>query len=103
MERVVAPQMAALFRDFSPHTYARMACVTCHGDGAKDGSYRMPNPDLPLTASDAATARSDYADPRSAFMVRQVEPAMARLLGRAPNDLATDTGHGCFSCHALDK
>ena len=33
------------------------------------------------------------------FMMKQVEPQTAQLLGEQPYDMKTNTGFGCFNCH----
>ncbi|MGA2448650.1 MAG: hypothetical protein ABTD50_08245 [Polyangiaceae bacterium] len=103
MKEVVTPQMRALFRSFSLHAYARMDCVTCHGQGARAGHYEMPNPDLLLSQVDVKLAWTDTASAMDAFMARKVEPAMARLLGQKPYDPTTGRGYGCFGCHWPDR
>jgi mono/diheme cytochrome c family protein len=103
MQRVVMPQMKALFQSFSPHAYAPMSCATCHGDRASRGDFEMPNPDLLLSVADAKAAYSAVPDAVSAFMVRDVQPAMARLLGRRVDDSASVGGGGCFDCHSRDR
>ena len=103
MKEVVTPQMSALFREFSPHAYARMDCTTCHGQRARTGHYEMPNPDLLLSEADAKSAWRETADAMDVFMARKVDPAMARLLGQRPCDPTTETGCGCFGCHWHEK
>ena len=50
MKSVVAPRMKQVFVNFSPDRFGKMNCVTCHGDSATDGSFKMPNPKLPEAA-----------------------------------------------------
>ena len=102
MKDVVTPKMSALFRAFSPHTYARMDCGTCHGARAAGGHFAMPNPDLLLSTGDAKIAWTDKADRVDRFMAREVDPTMARLLGQRSYDAAVGTGYGCFGCHSVD-
>ena len=51
MKSVVAPRMKQVFVNFSPDRFSKMNCVTCHGDSATDGSFKMPNPKLPKLPS----------------------------------------------------
>ena len=46
MNEVVLPEMRETFVAFDAK-FAGMSCVTCHGQGAVDGTYAMPSPDLP--------------------------------------------------------
>src|SRR2546430_2593695 len=47
MKKHVNPTMRAEFQNFDAKRYAKFGCKTCHGKGAEDDSYKMPNPDLP--------------------------------------------------------
>ena len=47
MKQTVLPAEREIFGRFEPLRFASMTCETCHGQGARDGSYRMPNRDLP--------------------------------------------------------
>ena len=47
MRMVVMPKAKELFVAFDPARYGKMSCGTCHGDGAEDGTFKMPNPKLP--------------------------------------------------------
>jgi len=101
MERAVTPVMAAVFRAYSPKTYANFSCKTCHGPAAAGDAFRMPNPALRMTLGDVQSALSPGAEPVAAFMVHDVDPAMTKLLGQS----GTDPGrtHGCFRCHTLER
>ena len=44
MKREVLPKSKAIFVAFDEKKYKDMDCATCHGDGAADGSFEMPNP-----------------------------------------------------------
>src|SRR5689334_5581635 len=46
MKQVVFPTMKPLFAAFDPKKFGNMKCVTCHGSGALDDSYKMPNPKI---------------------------------------------------------
>src|SRR5215813_13988488 len=41
MKAAVLPRMKQAFTNFSPDRFSKMNCVTCHGDGAADGSFKM--------------------------------------------------------------
>ena len=55
MKDVVMPRSKELFMAFDAERYKDMDCKTCHGPGADDKSFEMPNPDIaPLPNSEEA-------------------------------------------------
>lgn len=103
MKEVVVPEMKALFVAFDPK-FESMNCATCHGEGAADGSFEMPNPGLPvLPADEAGWAKLGQDEPAFLeFMSSKVTPAMAKLLSETEFDWATNTGEfGCQGCHTM--
>lgn len=106
MTDVVLPQMTEIFVAFDAK-FEGMDCSTCHGDGATDGSFAMPSPQLPLLP-DTEEAFGEYMkDPEHArwslFMLEQVWPQMASLLQVPKFDPATNTaGFSCDNCHMLE-
>jgi mono/diheme cytochrome c family protein len=101
MKTVVYPKMKEEFIGYDAKRYGEMTCITCHGDGAKDGSFKMPNPKLPKLPGDEAGFKALAAKMPAAakFMGTHVVPAMAKMLGEAPYDPQTQKGFGCFECH----
>ena len=101
MKAGVLPKMGGLFAAVDPSKYGNVGCRTCHGLGAVEGTFKMPNPDLPkLDPKPAAFATLAKTNPKMFdFMAKQVEPTMASLLGVPPHDMKTNTGFGCFNCH----
>ncbi len=101
MKAVVVPKMGALFHDYDAKKYPETKCVLCHGPGAKDKSFKMPNPSLPkLTPTPEAFKKLAETKPKVfEFMEKQVEPTMASLIGEEPFDMKTGKGFGCFNCH----
>ncbi len=97
----VMPKMSQAFHDVDPARYAEPRCGLCHGAGAKDGSFKMPNPDLPkLPKTPADFMKLAAAKPKVfAFMKDVVSPQMAALLGEQPFDMKTGKGFGCMECH----
>jgi hypothetical protein len=101
MKTAVMPKMGALFHDFDAKTYAEPRCNLCHGSGAKEGNFKMPNPELPKLSFDPAAMKKLHAEkgPMLEFMGKQVVPTMAQLLGEQPFDPKTHKGFGCMECH----
>ncbi len=95
------PKMGALFHDYDATKYADPKCGLCHGAGAKDGSFKMPNPDLPkLPATpDGFKKLAAKHGKIMTFMSEKVKPTMAGLVGEPPMDPKTGQGFGCFECH----
>jgi hypothetical protein len=107
MAKVVLPEMKMTFAAFEPK-FADMDCKTCHGDGADDGSFEMPNAKLPVLPNTPEKYMEYAKDPEHArwskFMSEEVEPKMAKLLEMTPFDPATKTGDfACMNCHTLEK
>ena len=101
MKQHVLPEMKAAFAAFDAEEFGEMNCATCHGAGAKDKTFTMPNPKLPhLPTDDAGWKALEAKEPAAVkFMRETVVPRMAALLREAPYDPATHEGFGCFECH----
>jgi hypothetical protein len=101
MRMVVMPKAKELFVAFDPAHYAKMSCGTCHGDGAEDGTFKMPNPKLPkLPPSPEGFKQLVAAKPAACqFMLVKLKPTMAALLGMPPFDPDTRAGFSCMNCH----
>lgn len=101
MKDAVMPKMRAAFTGWEPDEFRDMKCAACHGAGAKDKTFKMPNPKLPKLPSDPAGWAALAAEEPEAmkFMKEVVVPEMAKLLGEEPYDPATQKGFGCFECH----
>lgn len=105
MKEVVMPKMRAAFTAWEPDEFREMKCGKCHGAGAKDKTFKMPNPKLPkLPTDEAGWAALAAKEPEAMkFMKEVVVPEMAKLLGEAPYDPATKKGFGCFECHTAKQ
>lgn len=104
MEERVVPTMAPLFSAFDPERYGDFGCETCHGSNARVRGFAMPNaslPVLPIPETDAWRTMMTGQRHVFTFMAERVEIAMARTLGVAPYDPATQQGFGCFNCHTM--
>ncbi len=104
MKDVVLPTMKPMFVAWEAK-FESMDCATCHGEGAVDGSFEMPNPGLPVlpaTQEGWAALGAEHPDGMT-FMAEQVKPTMAKLLGETEFDPATNTGEfGCHGCHTME-
>jgi hypothetical protein len=101
MKKKVLPKMKAEFIAFDAKEFGEMNCATCHGEGAKDKTFKMPNPGLPkLPATEEGFKALTEKHPEAvAFMRTKVVPPMAAFVGESPYDPKTHQGFGCFECH----
>jgi hypothetical protein len=103
MKSTVMPKMGDAFHTFDAKKYDEPKCVLCHGGGVADGSFKMPNPDLPKLDVTPAGIKKLHSDPKKKkileFMGKLVVPTTADLLGEQPFDMKTMTGFGCLGCH----
>lgn len=98
----VVPKMGALFKEFDPKRFAEVRCTTCHGAGAKEGKFTMPNLSLPkLDPTNGFEKHKKKDEKILKFMMEHVSPEMGKILGLPPYDPATKTGFGCFDCHTM--
>ncbi len=102
MKTTVLPKMKAEFAAYDSKRFGNITCGTCHGDGAKDGSFKMPNPKImpkiPNDKDGFAKIMKDQPDAVK-FMGGKVVPMMAQMLGEEPYDMKTGKGFGCHECH----
>ena len=103
MKKKVMPAMLAAFKGHDAKKFGKMNCKTCHGHGADDQSFKMPNPDLPKL--DFAALHAGTIDAKTKGMVelmeKAVKPGMAKILGLTEFDPKNPGagGFGCLSCH----
>ena len=100
MRDKVMPAMKAAFKGFDAKDFAKLNCKTCHGAGAVDKTFEMPNPKLPRLDFAALKAGKDAAMVK--FMKETVTPQVAALLGMPVHDATHPDGFGCLDCH-LEK
>jgi hypothetical protein len=105
MGEVVLPRMKALFQSFDAQHFAVVDCATCHGPGAEDRTFRMPNGALSRLPDNAAgfQALAREKPEWMRFMAQQVRPQMAALLGKEEIDMRNPKpdAFGCRNCHVL--
>lgn len=102
MKKVVMPKMSGVFQGADAKKYADFSCVVCHGPGAKQGKFDMPNPGLPkLTVGDHKKPFAKHKPEIVKFMGEKVVPAMAEALNVPPFNPETKQGFGCGSCHVI--
>lgn len=101
MKKTVFPKMKDEFAAYDAKRFGEMNCKTCHGDGAADGSFTMPNAKLPPVPAKPEDFKKMMAKKPeiSKFMMEKVVPDMAQLLGEQPYDVKTQQGFGCHDCH----
>ena len=105
MTEVVLPEMTKTFVAFDPK-FEGMACTTCHGKGAIDGTFTMPSADIPVLPGSEEAFYEYIKDPEHArwsqFMMDEVWPKMADLLQVTKFDPATGAdGFSCSNCHTV--
>ncbi|MEZ4402644.1 MAG: hypothetical protein R3B06_21665 [Kofleriaceae bacterium] len=101
MESTVLPHMKEKFVAFDAADFGEMNCKTCHGEGAEDGSFEMPNPGIKPLDFGHMDQLDEHEQKVAAWMHEVVVPEMAALLGEQPYDPATQQGFGCLGCHTM--
>lgn len=102
MGKVVLPTMEAEFKKFDATRFEEVNCKTCHGAGADDHTFKMPNPDLPVLTGAMFQNPAEEDKPMIEFMMQTVKPKMAELLGM-PEKTETQDGFGCDNCHTFKE
>jgi hypothetical protein len=103
MSKAVLPAMAEKFKAFDPDRFGDFDCVTCHGDGANDHSFKMPNPDLDALSMDEIQNPDADHKAITEFMMTTVKPTVANLLGKPEYSAENPQGFGCFNCHTMKE
>jgi hypothetical protein len=99
----VFPKMKTAFQGHDATQFKSFTCETCHGDGAKEKNYAMPNDSIyPLPKDDPIKAAMEYDDKIAKFMVNDVVPQMATMLSTQPASAENPTGLSCFGCHPTE-
>jgi hypothetical protein len=103
MKSAVLPELKKAFQAFDSKKYKRFTCATCHGEGATDGKFKMPNaklPKLPAPTDRAGfTALQEKKPDVVKFMGTVVTKKVAELIGLPEWSPQTPKGFGCYACH----
>jgi hypothetical protein len=92
----VLPKMKDAFKQRGFDTFK---CANCHGADYKEVDFKMPNDLTPLNPENPIQSGMDLDEEMTKFMVSEVLPQMAELLGKE-TDVTTGKGEfGCLSCH----
>jgi hypothetical protein len=91
----------AIFASWEPVRFKELTCRNCHGPGVADGTFRLPNPDLPhlYPGADGYKELAAHEPEVFAFMQKRLVPETARLLGVPAFDFEAHTGFSCYQCH----
>ena len=104
MKEHVVPEMGAEMTAFDPKRWPKVECKTCHGKSAEDGTFKMPNPDLPKLQGEWF-GPNPPADKKEIlqFMEEKMKPDMGKILGLPLMDPknAAAGGFGCLACHTM--
>lgn len=91
--------LPAMKEAFMQQGFDTFKCANCHGEDYKDVDFKMPNDLTPLNPDNPIQSGMDLDEEMTKFMVSQVLPQMAELLGKE-TDVTTGKGEfGCLSCH----
>lgn len=95
MKTQVIPQMTEAFQALDAKEFENFRCTTCHGPGANNGDFEMPTKSLPKLDEEEMKDHPEMTK----FMIEQVVPKMAAILGEPTYNPETHQGFGCFNCH----
>jgi hypothetical protein len=109
MKDAVMPAMKPIFQKFDGKKFGDFTCETCHGKDDNERKFKMPSNDIkPLPNTKEGFEAKLKAEPTwpkwTDFMVKQVEPAMGKLLDIPVfnPEKPVEGAFGCNRCHKLE-
>jgi len=97
---VVLPGMKKTFQAHDGAAFGTFKCQTCHGNDMQAKNFEMPNESIyPLNAKDPLEGAMDYDAKITKFMVDEVTPQMAEMLGEKAMGKDPAGTFGCLRCH----
>ena len=107
MKTSVFPELKKAFQVFDPKKYKTFTCATCHGEGATNGKFKMPNaalPKLPTPGDRVAMTALQQKKPEAfKFMETVVKPKVSELIGVPGWTPQNPKGVGCYTCHTFEQ
>ena len=103
MSTVVLPRMQPVFIGHDAERFADFSCATCHGTGAANGDFEIPNPNLPhLDAAGLYKKHRKESPDITKLMWKEVEPTFAEALAQTYG-LGYDAQVKCSTCHIVEN
>jgi hypothetical protein len=101
MQTTFMEEERKVFASWEPVRFRELDCRTCHGPGARDGSFKLPNEDLAHLVPGKEGYEELFAHEPELFrfMQKTLVPETARLLGLPAFDMEKHTGFSCYQCH----
>ena len=100
MTEVVEPRMKREFQEFDAARFADFGCETCHGSGVGDGSYALPNPELPHLWEAGWFKKHRKEHPETVkFMWKHVEHGLSETMGLS---VGPKGELDCRTCHVIE-
>jgi hypothetical protein len=97
---VVLPDMKKMFQAHDSAAFGTFKCQTCHGNDMQAKNFKMPNDSIyPLNPKDPVKGAMDYDAKITKFMLDEVTPKMAELLGEKAMGKDPAGTFGCLRCH----
>jgi hypothetical protein len=94
-----------IFASWEPVRFRNLECRTCHGIGAVNGTFAMPNKDLAhlIPGKEGYQELLTHEPELFTFMQKKLVPETARLLGLPAFDMEKHTGFSCYQCHVRQE